>query len=129
MQLRRDRNHLRAAGLEVVLIGLGAVAKTREFKEQFELPFAVLSDPDRRAYQLYGLLRLNPFREARPQTARDLVRDTREVGGKVMSLGQDFMQLGGTFVIDTQGILRFTQRALRIADRPDTEALIRAMQG
>ncbi len=127
VQLRRDRQRLQRANVQVVMIGLGEPERARQFRTEFDLPFAVLADPSRAAYQAYGLVyRLNLMREA---TSPDSVIKTlsRLPRYGVAATDQDMLQLGGVFGVDSAGTIRYIYRSLRTADQPTTAMILAAM--
>ena len=126
MQLRRDQQQYQDAGLRIVLIGLGMPEKAREFKQELDLPFTVLCDPAKQSYSAFGLTRrLNLLRELRPQSAARFVTDIRQHGGA--STEQDMLQLGGVFVVDRAGVVRFAFAALRASDQPAMADVLRSV--
>lgn len=124
MQLRCQQEHIASAGLGVALIGLGTPDQAHAFRAEFDLPFALLCDPAKISYRAFGLLRINPLREARPDTIRRYLAATAQFGGNTLTPGQDPLQLGGVFSIDRRGIVRYVHYALRIADYPDISAIL-----
>jgi peroxiredoxin len=128
VQLCRDQQRYHDADLQIVLIGLGTPEKARQFRQDLNLPFTVLCDPEKRSYRAFGLTRrLNLLRELHPQSAARLVAAMRQHGGA--ATGQDMLQLGGVFVVDRAGIVRFAFTALRMADQPALEDVLRAVAG
>ena len=127
IQLRRDAAKYRAAGGQVVLVGLGEPEKAAAFRDDLGLPFTVLCDADKATYRAYGLTRrLNFFREANPAAVSRFIGDVARYGTALTE--QDMFQLGGVFVIDRAGIVRFTFTALRAADFPPTAELLHTIR-
>ena len=88
-----------------------------------QLPFPLLSDPERDAYRAYRLRSGNLRRIFGPGTIWAYV--------KLLAAGQmyhfrrsDFLQLGGNFVIDAAGVVRYEYRSATPHDRPAVELLI-----
>ena len=127
MQLRRDRHKLARAGLQVIMVGLGTPAKAQAFRDDFDLSFTILADPDKSAYAAFGLsLRMNVLTEfLDPQVIAHTIARTASNG--VALTAQDMFQLGGDFVIDTAGTIRYAYRGLRAADYTATHHLIDAL--
>jgi peroxiredoxin len=126
VQLHRDQQNYHDAGLQIVLIGLGTPEKAREFRRELDLPFTVLCDPAKESYRAFGLTRrLNLLRELRPQSAARLVTDMRQHGGAATE--QDMQQLGGVFVVDRAGLVRFAFAALRASDQPALADVLRSL--
>lgn len=81
-QLGRFNQEFQAKGCTILLILGGSVEQARQYTEILKLPYPVLSDPDRRVYQLYGL-------------------------EKVF-----FWQRTASLVIDRQGVIRYLHAAM-----------------
>ncbi len=125
--MRRDKSIYDAAGLQIVLIGMGTPEQARQFQRSLALPFTILSDPGKQSYRAFGLTRrLNLARELNPQSLSRFVTDVARYG--VARTDQDVMQLGGVFVVDRAGIVRFAFTALRASDRPSTDEIITALR-
>lgn len=123
--MRRDTQRYEAAGLQIVLVGLGSPEKAAQFRKALGLPFTVLCDPDKTAYQAFGLTRrMRLATEARLQGIVRVIADTARYGGALTE--QDMVQLGGVFIIDRTGHVRFAYAALRAADRPALEDVLAA---
>lgn len=123
-QLRREKDRLDAAGLRIVLIGLGTPDEARSFRDAFNLPFTVLCDPEQRIYRLYGLGRTDLAEELKPGALIGWVPATVRYG--MGSPGrQDATRLGGTFVVGRDGKVRYAFRAQRMRDRADIGTLVR----
>jgi peroxiredoxin len=88
-----------------------------------QLPFPLLSDPERDTYRAYGLRSGKLGRIFGPGTIWAYV--------KLLASGQmyhfhrsDFLQLGGNFVIDTAGVVRYEYRSGAPHDRPPVDQII-----
>ncbi len=125
--MRREQPTLDAAGLQVVLIGLGTPEEAREFRAALRLPFTVLCDLEMRSYARYGLGRMNAGAEASLASVTTFFSEVSHYGG-AWSKDQDMAQLGGVFVVDTSGTVRLTFRPRRAAERPPIADLVRAIQ-
>ena len=123
--MRQDYERFKQAGLDVVAIGLGSPDRTREFRQTFQLPFPILSDPRCVAYRAYGLSRLDLRREANITSAVRFVRASLRHGGR-REPEQDMLQLGGVFVVDTGGIIQYAFRSSRAHEFPSSDELIQA---
>jgi alkyl hydroperoxide reductase subunit AhpC len=123
-QLRHAHDRFRAASVRVVAVGLGTPTRTREFRASMRLPFPVLCDPRRRVYRQYGLMRMQPGDSRAPGTMARLAIATARHGG-ALSRDQDMLQLGGVFIVDTAGILRYAHRARAQHDNPSPDSLLR----
>lgn len=130
-QLRREYTRFQAAGLEIFAVGMGTPARTKRFRKEWQLPFPVLADPRRKAYQFYGLMRVD-FRQISAHGAGGAARGVARHGvgvaryGVAVSPDQDMLQLGGVFIVDTEGIIRYAHRARQTFDNPSPGELLRA---
>lgn len=127
MQLRDNWERFEQAKIGVVAIGQGSAVRTKEFQAQLEVPFPLLADPRRIAYRAYGLAKANLLREAR---VSNLVRGLRaaQAHGAEASKDQDMLQLGGIFVVGTDGIVRYAHPQQRMSDVPPNDELLAAVR-
>jgi peroxiredoxin len=133
VQLRGDRSKFSHAGATVVLIGLGTPERARGFCDDRDIPFVCVADPDVSAHRAYGLKRGSLRHVMGPQvyfrwTKARLLADMPFPSAK---LGEDVMQMPGTFVIDTDGIVRYAHRNKDVTDNPSNEevlAVLRALK-
>lgn len=89
--------------------------------------FEVCSDPERRAYAAFGLTRASTRQLLGRKTllfyARAALRGRMHRG-----VGSDPHQLGGDFILDGEGRLRFGYRSREPADRPGARDLLRELE-
>ena len=134
--IRRDQEMFREAGAHVVLIGHGNHEDALAFLQAKRVPFPLLLDRDREAYRAYGLTQGKVMQVLSPKTALPWLRaelspETRQHGLK----GGSFMQMPGTFVIDTGGVVRFrggliqfAHRNKHVADSPANDDILRVVE-
>ena len=125
--MRDEYERFEAANLQVVAIGQGSPDKTKAFRAELELPFPLLSDPRRSAYKAYGLTRVDMRREASIKGISRSIKSTLKYGA-ARSSDQDMLQLGGAFVVNTDGIICFAHRSSRMSDIPSNEMLLAAVR-
>ncbi|BDI32780.1 hypothetical protein CCAX7_48310 [Capsulimonas corticalis] len=125
--LRRDYSQFRAAGAEVVCIGQGDPKTGKAFQIFLDLPYPLLvCGDDLTAFQTYGLGRgtfgqLFGWRS----WVRGAIATLR--GHIIGRLSGDGFQMPGTFIIDTQGIVRFAHRHADATDNPGNDILLREL--
>jgi len=85
--------------------------------------FAVLLDHDRAAYQSYGLER-SRLRSWHPRVVWMYIKRWFQRGEFYDSHGDDTSQLGGDFIVDSNGILRLIHPSRDPTDRPSVEKLL-----
>jgi peroxiredoxin len=121
--LRNEYERFEVAGLQVVAIGPGSAARSKEFRAQLELPFPLLADPRRAAYKGYGLLQMDLRREASLQGLGRSLKATLQYGA-ARSTDQNMLQLGGVFVVGIDGMIRFAHRSIRVSDFPSPNKIL-----
>lgn len=124
-ELQEEDTRFREEGVRVVVIGMGTPAQCARFRSRQRLDFPVLSDPERAAYRAYGLSVGTPEQVmGRPEVMGGLRLALRGLlPGRPVGHPQ---QLGGDFLIDRDGVLRYARRSRRAADIPDPAALLAA---
>ncbi len=91
------------------------------------IPFPLLSDPERAAYKAYGLRKGGLWGIFGPKIIWEYVKLI--VRGRLFrGIQADPFQLGGDFVIDGKGIVRFAYRSEDPADRPAIDRLLQAVR-
>lgn len=113
-------------GGRVVVIGNGSVAFLDDFASSYPKDITFLTDPSRDAYQalslqrgLGGLRALSMF-SAGLRAYRAGHRQTRVQG--------DSAQMGGVFVVSTEGEFLFEQRSETAGDHPDPEDILESLR-
>ena len=104
------------------VISFGLASQARSWLEETGAPFTLLLDPERTAYRAYGLEHSLPrswgmkvwFRYAQLLLAG---RQWRGIQG-------DSGQLGGDFIVDSSGVIRFVYRSHDPTDRSSIRQLL-----
>lgn len=120
---------IRSLPAHVVAVSFSKPERVTFHLEGRSLPFPVLSDPALAAYGAYGLGRTTLGRILRPgvlwRFAKIMFRGWIPTKP---DKGDDVMQLGGDFVIDAAGILRYAHPSAEPSDRPSMAALLQALR-
>lgn len=115
-QLKLGYPEIQQHGGDVVFITMGPLERAQQFKEGLQLPFDVLVDPHCSAYQAYRVPRGDMLQIAGPKVwLSGLGAVVRSGFGKPTG---DLLQLQGTFVVDTDGVLRLAHLPRHSADHP-----------
>ena len=125
-ELLQARAAIEKAGLTLVAVTQGDAAATAAFAAQHAPGILCLADPERRAYQAFGLTRGSAWQVLfAPQVLKGTARATRR-GHKaeLPPKGQDVMQMSGTFIIGTDGRIRLPYYYDTIADHAPVELLL-----
>ncbi len=121
------------AGAEVVAVCQGEPERTAEVALRRGYPFPLLCDPDRRAYQLYGLLEGTPAQILHDfaWTPNDRATGEKWVTsrrGTERALVDSPWQLPGEFVVTTNGRIVLAHRYQYCEDFPPKTVLLGAIQ-
>ncbi|MEZ4659790.1 MAG: peroxiredoxin-like family protein [Caldilineaceae bacterium] len=113
---------LDAMGVNIVAISFGIEYWARAWLQETNAPFPVLLDPEKAAYAAYGL-ESSFWRSWGPRTllyyAKALLR-----GQKLLGNRGDSEQLGGNFIVDAKGVVRFAYASRDPTDRPSVDRLL-----
>jgi peroxiredoxin len=120
------RERLEKSGLAIAVITQGTPELTAEFAKRFARGLLVLSDPERKTYQAYGLERGNLFQTFLNLKVWKAIRRARKKGYQVETppAGQDAMQMSGTFIINREGRIVLPFYYDNIADHPSLALLL-----
>ena len=122
VDVRNDYQRFLDANGDVAVITMGTVEQTAAFHDRNRLPFVCLADPQRIAYQAYGVPRGTASQVAGPAVWAGGLKAMLRAGiGKPVG---DVLQLHGSFIVDCQGIVRFVHLPKHSADQPTNEELI-----
>jgi peroxiredoxin len=121
-QLRPYYEAIKALNTEVFLISFETGYWLQVWLAETEVPFPLLLDPTRRAYQAYGLER-SRLRSWGPKNLWYYTR-ARLSGRQLHKTGGDTAQLGGDFIVDTEGIVRLAHPSREPTDRPQIAELL-----
>jgi peroxiredoxin len=125
-ELVAGREKIAAAGLNIAVVTQGTLEITAAFAKQFAPGLLTLADPERKAYQAYGLERGNLFQTFLNPKVWTAISRARRKGYQVEPPpeGQDAMQMSGTFIISPQGKIELPYYYDHIADHPPLDLLL-----
>jgi peroxiredoxin len=120
---------IRDLGGEVLAISFTRPDHVAAYLVRHPLPFPVVADTERRAYQAFALGRTSWIGFFRPAV---LVRYLRLMFQGWLpwkaAKGTDLLQLGGDFVLDADRRIVFGYRSTEPTDRPPVRVLLDALQ-
>ena len=125
-QLCQHQDEFKRLNTEVLIVAFGALPLAQAWLEETCAPFRLLLDPERTVYQVYGLER-SLLRSWNLKTVRRYVQLMR-AGRQWRGIQGDSTQLGGDFIVDTDGILRLAYRSSEATDRPPVEGLFAVLR-
>lgn len=125
-ELVAGKDRITAAGLDIAVVMQGTPEATAEFAVRYAPGLTCLADPNRVAYQAFGLERGTLFQTFLNPKVWAAVSRSRKKGYQVEPppSGQDAMQMSGTFIIGTDGKVKLPFYYDHIADHPPLELLL-----
>lgn len=132
-KLKDEVSAFEEVGAQVVAITQGEPERTAEVAERRGYLFPVLCDPERRAYEAYGLLEGTPaqilhdfaWKPGDRETGEKMVNSRR---GTERALVDSPWQLPGEFVVSTKGRLVLTHRYQYCEDFPPKTVMLGAIE-
>lgn len=124
--LSAGKEKIEQAGLGLAVIMQGTPEATALFAKKFAPNLRVLADPERKAYQAFGLEGGGIFQTFLNWKVWRAISKSRKKGYRVEKApaGQDAMQMSGTFIISREGRIELPYYYDNIADHPPLELLL-----
>lgn len=125
-ELVAAQEQIKDSGLSIVVVTQGSPETTALFAREFAPGLLCLADPERKAYQAYGLERGTLFQTFLNLKVLLAVRNSAKKGFKVEPApeGQDTMLMSGTFIISQAGRILLPYYYDNIADHPSLELFL-----
>ena len=123
---------LKAKHLSLAIVTQGTPEEAKVFCEQRAPGLVCLADPQRKAYQAYGLERASlwqSFLSLNVWRSNSRLKRERGWGTELPPAGQDPMQMAGTFIIGQDGRIRLPYYYDDIADHPSLDLLLHGVLG
>ena len=123
---------IKSNGLGLAFVTQGMPETAKAFCEERAPGQLCLADPERVAYRAYGLERATIWQTFLSWRVWQSNRSLKQEHGWSTDLppvGQDAMQLAGTFVISTDGRIRMPYYYDNIADHPPVDLLLHGVMG
>jgi len=122
------QGELAELGAEVLLVGYDDRSLLEaKMLHDLELPFPLLLDPERTTYAAWGLGRTNLFGAMLSPSLNWRYFRLLLAGERFLGFAPDMFQLGGDFVVDARGIVRFAHRMRDNGDRAPVDRLLEAL--
>jgi len=118
--------------LDLVIVTQGTPKEAKIFCSERAPGVICLADPERKAYQAYGLERANflqSFLSFNVLRSNHRLKRERGWNTDLPPKGQDALQMAGTFVIAPDGRIRLPYYYDDIADHPPVELLLHGVMG
>ena len=125
-QLCHHKDELEQLNVRVLLVSFSSMKYARLWISEVCSIFCLLIDREKRVYNLYGL-GSSLLRTWNLKTVWSYVKLMR--AGRIwQGIQGDSAQMGGDFVIDTGGVVRFAYRSEDPTDRPPVEMLMQVLR-
>ena len=122
VQVVSHQQEFEVLNTNVVTISFGIEYWARMWLQETQSPFPFYIDPERNTYHAYGL-QSSIFRSWMPQNLWYYAKATLQGREKFGKRG-DPHQLGGDFIVDSQGIVRLAHPSKEPTDRPSIKKLL-----
>ena len=126
-QLRDVLQEIRDAGAELVVLGNGTVEHAAWFVNEMNLTSPVVTDPSREAYAAVGAKR-SPWGVLDPRVFFKAL-GVMSRGYRQQTMKGDALQLGGVFVIDSNGAVPYARLSGFAGDHPAPAEVVGALRG
>jgi len=131
-QLATQLPAFQSRNLALAIVTQGTPAETKEFCAERAPGVLCLADPDRNAYEAYGLERANiwqSFLSLNVWRSNRRLKRERDWNTDLPPQGQDALQMAGLFIIATDGKIRLPYYYDDIADHPPVDLLLHGVMG
>lgn len=119
-------NEINALNTNIVAVSFGTPYWANAWLEETKSPFPIWLDPEKKSYELYGM----DSSALRAWGVRNLWYYVQAIakGEQLKEHRGDTSQMGGNFIVDKDGIVRFAYPSKNPTDRPAIETLLTALQ-
>ena len=123
--MREAYPKFRAASADAAIVTMDTPEQAAELSRRYQCAFPCLSDPRAEAYRAFGLERGGVAQVMAPRIILRAAASAlkRNYGGPM----GDVFQMGGTFVIDREGIVRYCYRNRDAADNAPIDEVVAAL--
>jgi peroxiredoxin len=126
VQVASYQQEFEALNTNVVTVSFGMDYWAKMWLQETQSPFPFLIDPERDAYHAFGL-QSSIVRSWMPQNLWFYAKATLQGREKFGKRG-DPHQLGGDFIVDSQGIVRLAHPSKDPTDRPSVEGMLQLLK-
>jgi peroxiredoxin len=127
-QLRPYYPAIKEAGGEVLLVSFYPPDRTLRWARRFELPFLLACDTTRDVYKRYGLGTIKGVDAHTMASVMEGLKGFIKVGAKMPEHLHHTNQLGGYFVVNSEGTILYAHACRSAMDNPPFEDLLAALK-
>ncbi len=125
-QLEQHKDEIRAAGLKIVAVGIGEPEHAADFCGKLAPGATCLVNKTTAVHFTYGLKRGGLGQLLNPKLYAASARATR-AGFKQGKATGDIAMLGGIFVVDQQGLIRYAYASGYAGDYPEIADILKTV--
>ncbi|MGH2809226.1 MAG: AhpC/TSA family protein [Actinomycetota bacterium] len=130
VKMAQKKDRFQKADAAVIVVSFESAQRMTWLQKRLGLPFLLALDPQRKAYQAFGLGRASFLRTyTHPDVVLFYARALLSRHVPDLHRGQDRRQLGGDFVLDGDGIVVLAHPERGPEDRASIGELLRAVEG
>jgi peroxiredoxin len=124
-QLEQHKDEILAAGLRLAAVGIGEPKHARRYCGQYGPSVECLANKTKQAYTAYGLRRGGLLELVGPEV---ILASAQTVARGIVQgdATGDPTMLGGVFIIDRQGVIRYARYDRYAGDHPGFAEILRA---
>lgn len=126
-QLEQHKDELKAAGVSLTAVGLGEPKHAQRYCGQLAPSVTCLCNQTKEAYTAFGLARGSFMQLVGPGVLINAAKATAQGFTQGEATG-DTLMIGGTFVIDQNGLIRFAHYDAHAGDHPEFSEILKAVK-
>jgi hypothetical protein len=127
--VRKRAEEIEKLGAKVLVVTLSQPSVLKMYQDAKSFPFQFVADPEKKLYFQFGLERVSIWRMFRPKVLwHYLSLIFRGWLVRPIKKGEDVLQLGGDFIINSERKLVYGYRCVDPSDRPSAKKLIQELQ-
>jgi peroxiredoxin len=126
-QLESHKDRIATAGLKLVAVAMGEPKHARRYCGKLTADITCLSNKMGEVYRAYGIGKAGWTDALNPDLIKASIRAAAAGHVQGQATG-DVAMLGATFIVDTEGIIRYAHYNSHAGDHPDLDRLLASIQ-
>jgi peroxiredoxin len=122
-QLESHKDRIATAGLKLVAVAMGEPKHARRYCGKLTADITCLTNKEGNVYRAYGIGKSGWTAALNPDLIKASIRAAAAGHVQGQATG-DVNMLGATFIVDTEGIVRYAHYNSHAGDHPDLDKLL-----